>query len=83
MRVLCSGLLAATLSLSGALAAGDAPPLAPGKPAGVRKAQAESTTLIWLLGAGLVIGGIALVATNGADQTPAGSAGTASSTTTP
>ena len=84
MRRIFSTLLALTLSVSGALAADTAPgPLAPGKPAGVKKAQAENTTLLWLLGAGLVIGGIALVATNGSDKTPTGSSGSSSSTTAP
>lgn len=78
MRVLIAAVTAASLFASSAIAATG--PLAPGKPAGVQKAQAaESTTLLWVLGAGLVIGGIALVATNGGDNTPTGSTGGSSS----
>jgi hypothetical protein len=59
-------------------------PLAPGKPAGVQKAQAADTTLLWVLGAGLVIGGIALVATQNNDKTPTGTnTGSSSSSSTP
>jgi hypothetical protein len=74
--------LANCSSLQGEAAADSVAPLAPGKPAGVAKAQAENTTLLWLLGAGLVIGGIALVATNGSDHTPTGTS-TSSSGTSP
>lgn len=78
MRVLIAAITAASLLASSAFAATG--PLAPGKPAGVQKAQAaENTTLLWVLGAGLVIGGIALVATNGGDNTPTGSTGGSSS----
>jgi hypothetical protein len=67
--------------VSSAFAATDSVgPLAPGKPAGVQKAQAADTTLLWVLGAGLVIGGIALVATQNDDKTPTGTVTTSSGT---
>ena len=87
MRTIGSALLATTMIVSSAFAATDSvAPLAPGKPAGVQKAQAaDSTTLLWVLGAGLVIGGIALVATDGGDSTPAPvtTSGTTSTSTSP
>ena len=87
MRTVGSALLATTLIVSSAFAATDAAgPLAPGKPAGVQKAQlAEGTTLLWVLGAGLVIGGIALVASNGGDDNNTGTqtGGSSSSSSTP
>ena len=81
MRTVGSALLATTMFVTSAFAATDTVgPLAPGKPAGVQKAQAaESTTLLWVLGAGLVIGGIVLVATNGDDKAPTGSSSSSSS----
>jgi len=84
MRTIGSALLATTMIVSSAFAATDSVgPLAPGKPAGVQKAQAEdSTTLLWVLGAGLVIGGIALVATNGGDKAPTGTGTTSGTTST-
>ena len=79
MRVLIAAMAATSLLVSSAFAATSAVgPLAPGKPAGVKKAQAEDTTLLWVLGAGLVIGGIVLVATQGDDKTPTGSSSSSS-----
>jgi hypothetical protein len=72
--------------VSSAFAAADSVgPLTPGKPAGVQKAQAGDTTLLWLIGAGLVVGGIILVASNnGGNSTPTGSSsGGSSSSSTP
>ena len=52
--------------------------LTPGKPAAVKQAQEfhGRTGLLWVLGAGIVVGGIVLVATGN-------SHGTASTSTTP
>ena len=61
MRTFGAVLLASSLMVTGAFAA----PLAPGKPAGVKKAQMEHNTLLIVLGVGIVAGGIALVASNG------------------
>jgi hypothetical protein len=73
MRTIGSALLAATLIVSSAFAATDSVgPLAPGKPAGVKKAQdVDTATLLWVVGGGLVVGGIALAASSGGnDNTP-------------
>jgi hypothetical protein len=88
MRVLIAAATAASLIVSSAFAAETASgPLAPGKPAGVQKAQMEDTTLLWVLGAGLAIGGIVLLATQNSDKTTTptsgGSSGTTSTATTP
>ena len=84
MRVLIAALAATGLLVSSAFAATDsAGPLAPGKPAGVKKAQAEDTTLLWVLGAGLVIGGIVLVATQDNGTAAPASGGSSSSSSSP
>lgn len=79
MRTIGSALLATTMIVTSALAATDSVgPLAPGKPAGVQKAQRDDNTLLWVIGAGLVIGGIALVASGGGNGTPTGSSSSSS-----
>jgi hypothetical protein len=77
MRTIGSALVATTLLVTSAFAATDsvAPSasngaLAPGKPAGVQKAQGADNTIWWVLGAGVVIGGIVLVATGNGNDTP-------------
>ncbi len=63
MRIFGAAILASSLIVSSAFAATDATaPLAPGKPAGVKQAQATDNTLLLVLGLGVVAGGIALVA---------------------
>ncbi len=68
MRTIGAAILASSLVVSSAFAATNAPakdaaaPLPPGKPAGVKKAQAADNTLMLVLGLGVVAGGIALVA---------------------
>ena len=78
MRIIGSALVATTLFVTSAFAATDsvapqAPPaavqssagaLAPGKPAGIQKAQGADNTIWWVLGAGVSIGGVVLVATS-------------------
>jgi hypothetical protein len=77
MRIIGSAFVAATLFVTSAFAATDsmaplaapvavqsAGALAPGKPAGIQKAQGSDNTIWWILGAGLVVGGIVLIATN-------------------
>jgi hypothetical protein len=85
MRIIGSALVATTLFVTSAFAATDsvapqaapvaaqssAGALAPGKPAGVQKAQGTDSTLLWVLGAGVVIGGIVLIATNTGNSTQA------------
>ena len=72
MRVLVAAAAAAVMLASSALAGeavdGSKGPLAPGKPAGVRKAQDQDNTVLYLVGGGLVIAGIVLVATGGNDK---------------
>lgn len=66
MRTVGAVLLASSLIASSAFAATDASaPLTPGKPAGVKQAQAMDNTLLIVLGLGVVAGGIALVASGG------------------
>jgi hypothetical protein len=81
MRTIGAALLATTMIVSSAFAATDTVgPLTPGKPAGVQKAQMEDSTLLWIVGAGLVIGGIVLVASgSGNSSTPTGSSSSSSS----
>jgi hypothetical protein len=82
MRTVGAALLATTMIVSSAFAATDSVgPLTPGKPAGVQKAQMDDKTLLWVIGAGLVIGGIVLVASgSGNSSTPTGSSSSSSST---
>ena len=84
MRIIGSALVATTLFVTSAFAATDsvapqsapaavkssAGALAPGKPAGIQKAQGSDNTIWWVLGAGVVIGGIILVATNNQNTAP-------------
>lgn len=60
MRVVCAVLLSTTLLISSAYA-GESNSLAPGKPAGVKKAQAETSTLV-LIGLGAGLSGLAIAA---------------------
>ena len=63
MRTIGAILLASNLIASSAFAATDASaPLTPGKPAGVKQAQAMDNTLLLVVGLGVVAAGIALVA---------------------
>jgi len=67
MRAFTSGILALVLSASGVLAAGNDVPLAPGHPAGLKKAEMSGNTLLYVaLGAG-AIAGIALAVSGGDD----------------
>jgi len=79
MKSFGSVLLAATVFATSAFAATDSMgPLAPGKPAGVHKAQdVDTAMLLWIAGGGLVIGGIALAASSGgSNKTPSGATST-------
>jgi hypothetical protein len=70
MRTIGAALMASSLIVSSAFAATDATaPLAPGKPAGVKQAQATDNTLLIVLGLGVVAGGIALVASGNGNGT--------------
>ncbi len=60
MRIFGAAILASTLIVSSAFAAA---PLAPGKPAGVKQAQAQGNGLLILTGVVIVAAGAALLAT--------------------
>ena len=84
MRVLIASLLATSLCATSVLAADAGAPLAPGKPAGVRQAQLEDSTILYIVGAGAVIAGIVLVASNnGSDKSTGSNGGTSSSSSNP
>ena len=77
MRLL-SSFLALALSTSAALA-GDAGPLSPGAPAGVKRAQEGDNTILYaLLGAG-AIAGFVVALTSGSNSGPAVAAPTTTS----
>ena len=63
-KTVISVVLGAAMVMSSAAYAAGAAPLAPGSAAGVHEAQSffRTNTAYWLLGAGLIVGGIALVA---------------------
>ena len=66
MRIIGAAILASSLIVSSAFAATNAAaPLAPGKPAGVKNAQAADNTLLMVLGLGVVAGGIAVASGSG------------------
>ena len=85
MRVLMAAAAAAAMLVSSALAGeavdGNMGPLAPGKPAGVKKAQDQDNAVLYLVGGGLVIAGIVLVATADGEKVPTPATTTTSSTT--
>lgn len=68
MRTFGAALLASTLLASSAFAATDAP-LAPGKPAGVKKAAMEGNAMMWGFGLAVVAGGAALAASGNGNNT--------------
>jgi hypothetical protein len=83
MRTIGAAILATSLLVSSAFAGTNAAaPLAPGKPAGVQKAQAADNTMLMVLGLGVVAGGIALVASGGGNDNVVTATTTSTSTTT-
>ena len=77
MRIIGATVLASCLIVSSAFAGTNATaPLAAGKPAGVKQAQATDNTLLMVLGLGIVAGGIALVASGGGNDTVTTTTGT-------
>jgi hypothetical protein len=86
MRTIVASLVASTMLVSSTFAATQSVPLPAGKPAGVKQAAyLGDNFLLILLGAGIVIGGIALAVSNpGGDNptTPTTSSTTTTSTTT-
>ena len=89
MRVFIAAVLMASLIATNLLAAENAAPaptnapLAPGKIAGVKKAQDfNDDTLWWILGGVAAVGIIAWAASSGSSTTAAGATGTTTTTTT-
>ena len=83
-RMLIAATAAATFFATNLLAAETVSPLAPGKPAGVTKAQTnDNTTLYYVLGAG-ALGGILLGLSTGqhGNVVPTATPGAAAATTT-
>jgi hypothetical protein len=69
MRIFGAVVLAASMFVTSAFAAtGVNTPLAPGGSAGVKAAQSESNTLLWVVGVGVVAAGIALVASGDSNK---------------
>jgi len=68
MRLLCS-FLALTLTASAALAA-DVGPLSPGAPAGVKRAQENGNTLLYVALGAAAIAGIAIAVSQDDDAAP-------------
>jgi hypothetical protein len=78
-----ASLLVSSAAMNGVMAGpADHGPLAPGKPAGIRKAQDnDDNTMIYIIGAGIVAAGIAIAASGDSDgDLAAGSVSTSTST---
>lgn len=83
MRSLAAIAFTASFFITSAYAATDVAPLAPGKPAGVQRAQVERNTLMVVLGVGIVAAGIALTVSGDSNTiTPAVATTTATTTGT-
>jgi len=83
MKFVASALVASFL-LSSVAQAADVAALAPGKPAGVRKAQdvGEGNTLLFIALGAAAVAGIAIAASSGDDNKPAPAPITTTTTTT-
>jgi len=83
MRNFVAAAVAATMIATSALAATDpGAPLPSGKPAGITKAQDNDNNTVWyIVAGGLIIAGIALVASNGNSTLVTGVTSTASTST--
>jgi hypothetical protein len=68
MRKFCAALVAASLLATSAFAA-DLPPLAPGKPAGVKQAELGGDLLLYVIGAAAIIAGICIIASGNGNGT--------------
>ena len=79
-KELCAAVAAFALFATQAVAGG---PLVPGKPAGVAKAQADDdNTVLYVLGAGAIIAGIALLASDNSNYAAVNTSGGGGTTTT-
>ena len=70
MRLFIAATVAASLFATNLLAADIAAPLAPGKPAGVQKAQFEDIAPIWYVLGGVAIVGVIVAASSDNNSTP-------------
>ena len=83
MRTFVAATVAAFMLATSAFAATDlGAPLPSGKPAGVTKAQDQTTTIAYVLAGGIVITGIVLVAANGNSNSTLITGATTATTTT-
>lgn len=73
MRTFIAAAISISLLVSGAMAAESAGPLAPGKPAGVKRAQemSVSTTALVII-TGIVVAGVAIGLSTSSDGNPGG-----------
>ena len=71
MRTLIASALSLALLASGAMAESTGP-LAPGKPAGVKKAQDQGNTTALIIITGIVVGGLAIGLATSSDGNPGG-----------
>lgn len=78
MRNFCAAAAALSLLAASAFAA----PLSPGKPAGVRKAQDQDNTVLYIVGLGVVAAGIAIAVSDNDNGTSQGTITTTPPTTT-
>jgi hypothetical protein len=72
MRVLIASALSMTLLVSGAMAADSVGPLAPGKPAGIKRAQEGDNTTALIIITGIVVAGVAIGLSQSSDGNPGG-----------
>jgi len=83
MRSFAAGALALSLVVSTAAGANSVTPMAPGKPAGVKQAQVQNSTMFVVLGVGLLAAGIGLAASGDSNViTPAPTTTTTTTTST-
>jgi hypothetical protein len=84
MRTIGAVIMSLMLASSAFAASGSTAALAPGQPAGVHQAQMHGHAMLWLLGAGIVAGGIALAVSGDSNGhvTPPGTTPTTSTSTT-
>jgi hypothetical protein len=80
MREVCAAMAAIAWLAAPALADG-VRPLAPGKPVGVAKAQNRDNTVLYVIGAGAIVAGIALLASDNGSNPGSSSSNTTNTST--
>lgn len=81
MRILVSAVLAASLFATNLLAGESVGPLAPGKAAGVKKAQEADHNLFWLAVGGAALTGLIIMSSEGGAAAASAAAAASSSST--